>query len=115
MALPVYLDVHVPAGVTQGLRRKALDALTAQDDEASRETDEQLLQRTTDLGRVLLTQDVDFLGIASRWQTSGRAFAGILFAPQGTPIGRMVDDVNLCLKCLAVDELRNRVIHLPLR
>lgn len=50
MSLAVYLDVHVPAGVTQGLRRKALDALTAQDDEASRETDEQLLQRATDLG-----------------------------------------------------------------
>lgn len=79
MALPVYLDVHVPAGVTQGLRRKAIDALTAQDDGASLMPDEQLLHRATDLGRVLLTQDLDFLGIASRWQTSGRAFAGILF------------------------------------
>jgi UDP:flavonoid glycosyltransferase YjiC (YdhE family) len=66
MPLPVYMDVHVPVGVTQGLRRKGIDAFTAQDDAADRMSDEELLQRATELGRVLLTQDADFLAIAAR-------------------------------------------------
>jgi hypothetical protein len=36
MPLPVYMDVHVSVGVTEGLRRKGVDAFTAQDDAADR-------------------------------------------------------------------------------
>jgi hypothetical protein len=39
----------------------------------------------------------------------------VLFAPQGTPIGRMIEDAELCLAGLTADELRNRLVHLPLR
>lgn len=115
MPLPVYMDVHVPAGVTQALRRKGFDALTAQEDQASRSSDEELLTRATSLSRVLLTQDVDFVAIAARWQQTGQDFTGVVFAPQGTPIGRIIDDAELCLACLSNEELRNRFIHLPLR
>jgi hypothetical protein len=34
MPLAVYMDVHVPAAVTEGLRRKSLDVRTAQADAA---------------------------------------------------------------------------------
>lgn len=115
MPLPVYMDVHVPVGVTQGLRRKGIDTLTAQDDAAGRNSDDELLQRATELGRVLLTQDVDFLAIATRWQEAAREFGGVLFAPQGTPIGRIIDDAELCLACLATEDMRNRLMYLPLR
>jgi len=109
------MDVHIPAGVTQGLRRHGVDVLTAQDDGTGRTSDEDLLQRATDVGRVLLTQDADFLGITVRWQEDGRVFAGVLFAAQGTAIGRMIHDAELCLACLAADELQNRLLHLPLQ
>lgn len=115
MSLPVYMDVHVPAGVTQSLRRKGIDALTAQDDAAGRKSDDDLLQRATVLGRVLLTQDADFLAIAARWQHEGKVFEGVLFAAQGTPIGRIIDDAELCLACLVSGDMRNRLIHLPLQ
>ena len=39
----------------------------------------------------------------------------VLFAPQGTPIGRMIEDAELCLFGLTADEFRNRLVHLPLR
>ena len=54
-------------------------------------SDDDLLTRATAVGRVLFTQDTDFLEIASRWQRQGIAFSGILFAPQGTPIGRLIE------------------------
>lgn len=115
MPLAVYMDVHVPASVSEGLRRKQIDVLTAQDDAAGRMADDDLLARTTAVGRVLLTQDADFLEIATRWQRHGIVFTGILFAAQGTPIGRLIEDAELCLAGMTADEFRNRLIHLPLR
>jgi len=82
----------VPAAVTEGLRRKLLDVRKAQADAAGRLSDEELLARATAVGCVLLTQDADFLEIAARWQQHGIPFSGVLFAPQGTPIGRMSED-----------------------
>lgn len=78
-------------------------------------TDEELLLRATATGRVLLTQDADVLEIAARWQRQGIAFSGILFAPHGTPIGRLIDDAELCLVVMTADEVFGRLIHLPLR
>ena len=80
MPLPVYMDVHVPAGVSEGLRRKRIDVLTAHEDSARQMSDEELLTRATALGRVLFTQDNDFLEIAARWQRRGLAFSGLVFA-----------------------------------
>ena len=115
MPLAVYMDVHVPAAVTEGLRRKSLDVRTAQADAAGLLSDEDLLTRTTVLGCVLLTQDADFLEITARWQQQGIAFSGVLFAPQGMPIGRMIEDAELCLAGLTADEFRSRLVHLPLQ
>ena len=115
MSLAVYMDVHVPAAVTEGLRRKLLDVRTAQADAAGQLSDEELLARATAVGCVLLTQDADFLEITARWQQHGIPFSGVLFAPQGTPIGRMIEDAELCLAGLTAEEFRSRLVHLPLR
>jgi hypothetical protein len=115
MSLAVYMDVHVTAAVTEGLRRKCLDVRTAQADAAGVLSDEELLLRATAVGSVLLTQDADFLEITARWQQQGIAFSGVLFAPQDTPIGRVIEDAELCLAGLVADEFRNRLVHLPLR
>lgn len=73
MPLAVYMDVHVPASISEGLRRKLIDVRTAQDDSAGRMSDDETLTRATAVGRVLFTQDTDFLEIASRWQRQGQA------------------------------------------
>lgn len=115
MPLAVFMDVHVPASVTEGLRQRQLDVRTAQDDESGRLSDDELLARATALNRVLFTQDADFLEIAARWQRSGTMFHGILFAIQGTPIGRMIEDAELCLIGMSAEEFHDRLVHLPLR
>jgi len=115
MPLAVFTDVHVPTGISEGLRRRQIDVRTAQEDSAGRMSDDELLTRATALGRVLLTQDADFLEIAARWQRQGIAFSGILFAPQGTPIGRLIEDAELCLSGMTADEFLGRLVHLPLR
>lgn len=61
MPLGLYMDVHVPRSVTNGLRRRGVDVLTAQEDGAAEFTDPQLLDRATELGRAFYTQDDDLL------------------------------------------------------
>lgn len=115
MALKLYVDVHVPASLTRTLRSRSIDVLTSQEDGTRDVDDETLLFCAVSLERLLMTQDEDFLEIASRWLQSGREFPGLFFARQGQPVGRMATDLELCLTCCAADELRNRVIYLPLQ
>ena len=115
MPLAVYMDVHVPVSVSEGLRRKQIDVLTAQEDSAGRLSDDDMLSRATALQRVLFTQDADFLEMSARWQRQRLAFVGILFAAQGTPIGRLIEDAELCLAGMTAEEFRERLVHLPLR
>ncbi len=44
MPVPLYMDVHVPWAITEQLRRRGVDVLTAIEDKADTLTDEKLLQ-----------------------------------------------------------------------
>ena len=44
MSLSVYMDVHVPFAITEGLRRRKIDVLRSQDDETTEVDDESLLR-----------------------------------------------------------------------
>ena len=59
MSVALYMDVHVRWAITAGLRRRGVDVLTAQQDGAARFEDPALLDRATQLGRVLVSQDDD--------------------------------------------------------
>ena len=112
----IYMDVHVPASITAGLRRRGIDVLTSQEDGATQLLDEDLLARATSLGRVLFSQNDDLLRIASEWQASATPFLGVIYSHQlGAGIGRLIQDLELVLVCCEYDELTNRVTHLPLR
>lgn len=92
-----------------------MDALTSQVDGTATLDDEDLLARATHLGRILVTQDHDFLRIAAEWQATGRPFVGILFLRQvGVSLGRLIDDAHLVLDGSDPAELRDRVTYLPL-
>jgi hypothetical protein len=115
VALTFYLDVHIPVAITAGLRRRHIDVLTSQDDGTREADDEALLQRATDLGRLLFSQDQDLLRIASQWQNNGRPFPGFVFtSQQGISIGQCIGDLELLAQCCTESEVANRVIFLPL-
>lgn len=109
------MDVHVPAAVTEALLLKGIDVLTAQRDGATRTLDPILLDRATRVGRVLVTQDEDFLVEAAVRQTRGIFFAGIIFAAQNRiSIGRFVSDLELIAHCSEPKEFFNHLEYLPL-
>ena len=116
MRLRLYMDVHLPAAITDGLRRRGVDVLTSQEDGTREADDSELLQRATELGRIALSQNQDLLRVAADWQRSGHPFAGLVFAHQlGIGIGRCIEDLELIAGCCSAEELSRSIIYLPLR
>ena len=114
MGVALYMDVHVPGPITQQLRRRGVDVLTAREDEHHEVDDDQLLSRATLLGRVIFTQDILFRALAGEWQRNKRDFSGLLFGPQlGGTIGQYVQDLELIAVYSEPDEWRNVVQFLP--
>ena len=115
MALKFYMDVHIFAAITAGLRRRNIDVLTSQEDGTREDDDVSLLERATELGRVLFSQDQDLLQIASEWQRTGRSFVGLVFSAQrGVGIGQCIEDLELLAECYTEEEIANQVIFLPI-
>lgn len=115
MTIALYMDVHVHRAITTGLRLRDVDVLTAQEDGHRTAVDDLLLDRATELKRILFTQDEDLLAEAKQRQMQAISFAGIIYAHQlRITIGRCVNDLELLAKAVEPEELANRVEYLPL-
>ena len=59
--ISLYMDQHIPRAITVGLRLRGIDVITAFEDKASEMNDSDLLNRASELGRALFTQDNDLI------------------------------------------------------
>jgi predicted nuclease of predicted toxin-antitoxin system len=110
------MDVHVPAAITRGLLLRRIDVLTAQLDGAAELADPALLDRATDLGQVLFSQDEDLLTEAARRQRRQQPFAGLIYGHQlRITIGQAIEDLEILCQIGFPADLQNRVEYLPLR
>lgn len=115
MSVALYLDENVPRAVAVGLRLRGVDVITPEDDDRRGIADPALLDRATELGRPLFSQDRDLLAEARRRQREGTRFPGVLYAHQlHATIGDCVRDLHLISEMMEPDELANRVEFLPL-
>ena len=115
MSVALYLDVHVPRAVTVQLRRSGVDVITAQEDGHAEVDDPVLMDRATEMGRVLVSQDKDLLVEATRRQRSNIAFSGLAhYRPLEIPIGGLVADLRIIADASDSSEWLNRVEYLPL-
>ena len=110
------MDHHVPGAITRALRSRGVDVITAAEDGTRQTPDEQLLDRATELGRVLVTQDDDFLAEAARRQRAGVSFAGLIYGHQlRVRIGRSIDDLELLCGVYEPADFDSKVEYLPLK
>ena len=87
MSIRFHLDEHISAQVAAGLRRRNIDVTTAADADLIGATDEAHLSFAASSGRVMVTQDDDFLRLHAR----GVTHAGIAYCrQQSMPILRRV-------------------------
>ena len=109
------MDVHIPRVITNGLRLRSVDVLTAREDGANLFTDEELLKRAAELERVLFTYDDDLLKIAAKNIDEKINFNGLLYAhPLRISIGACILDLEIISNVLEPDEIKNQIIFLPI-
>jgi uncharacterized protein with PIN domain len=115
MSVTFYMDEHVHRAITVGLRLRGVDVLTVQENGRRNTSDDVLLDRATELGRVMFSQDEDLLAEAKRRQDESAPFAGVIYAHQlRVTIGTCVRDLELIAKAADPQDLANRVEYLPL-
>jgi predicted nuclease of predicted toxin-antitoxin system len=101
-----HLDEHIPAGIASGLRRRGIDVTTAVEGELAGADDVAQLAFAASAGRVLVTQDADFLRIHAQ----GAPHAGIVYCHQGsTPMGVMLRKLVLICDLVSPEEMAGKV------
>lgn len=104
MSLALYMDENVARQITNGLRLRGVDVLTAQEDQHSGYSDILLLERATNLQYE-----------AERHQSAGIDFSGVIYAHQlFVPIGICIRDLEIIAKVGDLEEFANRIQYLPL-
>jgi predicted nuclease of predicted toxin-antitoxin system len=99
MSIALYMDENVPLPITNGLRQRDVDVLRAQEDNHQNTPDTVILDRATDLQRVVFTQDEDFLAIANRRQQEEVNFSRVIYAhQQNVTFGDCIRDLEIIAK-----------------
>lgn len=115
MSLALYMDENVHGAITAGLRLRGIDVITVQEDDRSGFPDPEILDRATELGRVVFSEDQDFLVEAQRRQAAGIDFSGVFFARQSrVSIGECIRDLEIIARLGEPEEFANQVQFLPL-
>lgn len=103
-----YTDEQVARAVARGLRQRGVDVLTVPEAGMMGASDREHLERARAEGRVLFTQDDDFL----RLHAVGVAHAGIVYIPQHASVGEIVRGLMLVFQALDAEDMQGRVEYL---
>jgi predicted nuclease of predicted toxin-antitoxin system len=100
-----YTDEHVHRAVIRGLRQRGVDVLSVPDAGLLGASDEEHLSLARSEGRVLFTQDDDFLRLAAE----GHPHEGIVYALQHKSVGEIVHGLMLIFQVLEPGDMRNHI------
>lgn len=110
-------DENFNGRIVRGLRRRgsAIDVVATSDVELSGASDEEVLRKAAELGRVVLSHDLNTMaGTAIARIREDRSMAGLILVGLSVSIGRAIDDLALAAICADPDELRGQIWYLPL-
>lgn len=104
-----YLDENVPVIVARQLHARQIEAVTVRDLGMLGASDEAHLAKAKEMGRVLCTNDADYL----RFAAEGVSHAGIVFGQQDQHyIGEWVNFLTLVHAVYTPEEMVDRVEYL---
>lgn len=103
-----YTDEHVSKAVVMGLRRRGVDVLTVPEAGTLGLSDEEHLRKAREEGRVIFTQDDDFLRLAA----AGTVHRGIVYSTQDNTIGAIIYGLMLIYQVLEAEEMAGHVEYL---
>ncbi|MBS0260965.1 MAG: DUF5615 family PIN-like protein [Planctomycetes bacterium] len=101
-----HLDEHLAHAIARGLQRRGLDVTTTTDADLIGASDEEQLDFAKSEGRVLVTNDADFLELV----TTVAEHSGVAYcAPGQKTVGEMVRFLCLMHDCLTPSEMVGRI------
>ena len=101
-----HLDENVNPAIADGLRRRGVDVTTTQQCGLIGKSDLEQLEFSSTAGRVIYTQDEDFLAFAH----ATSKHAGIVYCKQGTQtIGRIIEYLEMLHICMTPEEMIGNV------
>ncbi|MBE2232358.1 MAG: DUF5615 family PIN-like protein [Anaerolinea sp.] len=104
-----HLDENVNLAIASGLRRRGIDVTTSRDAGLIGASDAEQLQYARNEGRVIVSQDTDFLVIAA----ATREHPGLAFARKGTrSVRQIVDQLELIHAVIPAEEMQGHVEYL---
>ncbi len=104
-----HLDEHVDLAIAEGLRQRGVEVTTTQSVGLLSASDEEHVAFALKEGRVIFTNDADFLRISA----SGEPHAGIVYCPPLTStIGQIVRHLCLMHDCMDAEEMSGRIDYL---
>lgn len=103
-----HADEHIPLVVVEGLRLRGVNITTVMDAETRTQSDEVQLDYAHEHGRVMLTQDDDYL----RLHAAGRPHCGIAYVHQGVPVGFLVRSALQLFESRSADDVTGRIVYL---
>jgi predicted nuclease of predicted toxin-antitoxin system len=107
--IPFHLDENVDPRIAAGLRLHGIDATTSVDAGLLRASDLDQLDYIVRAGRVIVTQDPDFL----RLHAAGYEHPGICFyAAEGRSVGQVIRAARLIWELLEPSEIANKIEYL---
>lgn len=117
--LRLAVDADVRGGIVRGLRRRLpeLDLVRANDAFPMGTLDPDVLAWAAKEGRVLLSNDRRTMrAFATERVAAGFPMPGVILTRNDQPIGAALKDLELIVKSIGPDEMRDRVlIFLPFR
>jgi predicted nuclease of predicted toxin-antitoxin system len=104
-----HLDENCPHALAVGLRRRGIDVTSTPEAGLLEATDEVLTAHAIGEGRVIFTQDEDFLAI----QASGSPHPGIVYFKKDTrSIGEIIRGLILIWEVYEPDDMADRIEYL---
>ena len=102
-----HTDEQVSKVVVRALRRRGVDVQRTPDAGMMSASDEEHLARAREEGRVVFTQDEDYLRLAARTE-----HAGVVYARQEKPIREIISGLMLIYQLLEAEEMWNHIEYL---
>ena len=104
-----HLDENVHLAIASGLRRRGIDVTTSKEAGLIGASDSEQLSYAWQEGRVLVTQDTDFLAMASQVEQH----AGIAFARKGLrSVRRVIEQLELIHGVMSAEEMQGHIEYL---
>lgn len=113
MTLRLYADEGVDLRITNGLSRRGIDVTTALHDELIGAPRFLQIEHATELKRVIVSSDADFLELADSARSAKQHFPGLIFIMPKTSVGTAIRSIALLATALEPGDIESWIEWIP--